>query len=258
MDFTIKSYTKLLKALVSSGYNFDTFKEYLINNKKNKKRIILRHDVDILPENSLRFAKIQSNFGIKGTYYFRAVPVSWNEFIIKEIADLGHEIGYHYENMDICKGNVDKAFDNFKFNLDKLRKIVDVSTICMHGSPRSQYDNRDIWKKYDYTSLGLLGEPYFDINFDKFFYITDTGRRWDGWRSSIRDKVPQQKKWVKEGLVFCNTNEIIEAINNSEFPENIMFTMHPEKWNKFGFVWIKTLIFQSIKNEIKKFLVSKQ
>lgn len=59
----------------------------------------------------------------------------------------------------------------------------------MHGSPRSPYDNKEVWKKYDYRELGILAEPYFDIDFSKVLYLTDTGRRWDGERVSIRDKV---------------------------------------------------------------------
>ena len=56
--------------------------------------------------------------------------------MIKEIADLGHEVGYHYEIMDTDNGNIDEGWDQFRFHLDALRKLVDVQTICMHGSPR--------------------------------------------------------------------------------------------------------------------------
>ncbi|HCY00264.1 MAG TPA: hypothetical protein DG754_09020, partial [Bacteroidales bacterium] len=74
---------------------------------------------------------------------------------------------------------IDAAYQQFCENLDEFRQIADVKTICMHGSPRSKYDNRDIWTKYNYKELGIIGEPYFDLNFDDFFYLTDTGRRWD-------------------------------------------------------------------------------
>jgi hypothetical protein len=78
-------------------------------------------------------------------------------------------------------------------------------------SPRSKYNNRDLWKRYDYRDFGIIGEPYFDVDFDKMFYLTDTGRRWDGWRVSVRDKVPQQAQWIKQGLVFRSTDDIIAA-----------------------------------------------
>lgn len=253
MDFTIKKYTELLTVLIEQGYSFQTFSEFL-KNPKNKV-IILRHDVDLLPQNSLEFAKIQTEMGIKGTYYFRAVPESWDEKIIAEIANLGHEVGYHYENMDVCKGNLSKAWADFRFNLNKLRELVQVKTICMHGSPLSKYDNKDLWSKYNYRKLGIIGEPYFDVNFDEVFYLTDTGRRWDGWKVSVRDKVPQQEEWHKQGKVYHTTSEIISAAKNNQLSDNIMFTMHPERWNQGGFIWLKVLLTQKIKNLIKKYLI---
>ena len=49
--------------------------------------------------NSLRTARIESELGIKGTYYFRMIPESFDDRVIKQIYDLGHEIGYHYEDV---------------------------------------------------------------------------------------------------------------------------------------------------------------
>lgn len=253
MDFRIKQYKQLLRALQLQGYSFQTFAEFI--QKPQLNAIVLRYDVDKLPVNSLRFARIQAEMGVKGSYYFRAVPQSWVDNIIKEIADLGHEVGYHYETMDTSKGNVDKAWDEFKHHLDKLRELVDVKTICMHGSPRSKFDNKAIWKKYDYRTLDIIGEPYYDVNFDKVFYLTDTGRRWDGWKTSVRDKVSQQEKWVKQGLVFHSTNDIIKAVEENSFPDQVMFTVHPQRWHDKRIPWFKELVMQNIKNQIKKILI---
>ena len=253
MDFRIKQYKQLLRALQLQGYSFQTFAEFI--QKPQLNAIVLRYDVDKLPVNSLRFARIQAEMGVKGSYYFRAVPQSWVDNIIKEIADLGHEVGYHYETMDTSEGNVDKAWDEFKHHLDKLRELVDVKTICMHGSPRSKFDNKAIWKKYDYRTLDIIGEPYYDVNFDKVFYLTDTGRRWDGWKTSVRDKVSQQEKWVKQGLVFHSTNDIIKAVEENSFPNQVMFTVHPQRWHDKRIPWFKELVMQNIKNQIKKILI---
>ena len=254
MDFTIKTYTNLINSLLQQGYKFQTFEEFLSSDLK--KVILLRHDVDLLPYNSLRFAEIQAKLGIRGTYYFRAVPESWDESIIKKIEALGHEVGYHYENMDTCNGNLDKAWDDFRYQLDKLRELVDVKTICMHGSPRSKFDNKEIWNKYDYRSLQITGEPYYDVNFDEVFYLTDTGRRWDGWKTSVRDKVLQQKKWIRQGLVYHSTDDIITALNNSQLPNKIMFTMHPQRWTEGWLPWIKEFVLQNLKNQAKKVMIS--
>ncbi len=219
------------------------------------KLIILRHDVDLLPQNSLRFARIQHELGITGSYYFRAVTESWDEDVILEIHGLGHEVGYHYESLTTCNGNIGAAYLDFVTNLERLRTLVPVTTICMHGSPRSPHDSKDLWKHYDYRTIGILGEPYFDLDFNKFFYLTDTGRRWDGWRVSVRDKVPQQDKWVGEGLVFRSSSDIIKAANEGRLPSRIMMTFHPQRWNDKPLPWIKELLWQGVKNVGKRILV---
>jgi len=150
MDFTIKIYTKLLNVLNKQGYSFITFQDYILNKNLPHKFIILRHDVDLKPYKSLAFAKIQNKMGIKGTYFFRIVKKSWNNDIVLQIFKMGHEIGYHYENLSTAKGNIDNAYKDFCENLEKLRKLAPIKTICMHGSPSSPYDSKDIWVKYNY------------------------------------------------------------------------------------------------------------
>ena len=250
MDFTIQEYRKLLYTLKKQGYTFQTFEGFLRN--PGKKVVILRHDVDRLPQNSLQFARIQNELEIVGSYYFRAVPESWEENIILEIAGLGHELGYHYETMDTAKGDVDLAMNQFKMNLEKLRKLVDVNTICMHGSPLSKYDNKEVWEKYNYKEFGIIGEPYYDINFNQVYYLTDTGRKWDGQNVSVRDKV---KTSFKQS--FHTTDQIIKALNYAELPDQIMFTFHPQRWHDNYFLWTNELIVQNIKNNIKKYFFVK-
>ncbi len=65
--------------------------------------MLLRHDVDLLPRNALAMANLEHGTGVVATYYFRAVTESWDEGIIWEIASLGHEVGYHYENLSEIK-----------------------------------------------------------------------------------------------------------------------------------------------------------
>ena len=273
MDFTIITYYQLITWLKNMHYLFKPFGEFINNPEPNS--IILRHDVDLLPFNSLRFAVIQAQLGIKGSYYFRAVSESWDESVIKEIASLGHEVGYHYETMDTAfakfkvkskkykvRSNtkeydelLDLAYDDFCRNLETFRKLYPVTTICMHGSPKSKFDNKAIWDKYDYKSLGIIGEPYFDVNYDEVFYLTDTGRRWDGWKYSVRDKLPQQEKWVKGGLVFHSTQDIIKAIEDKNFPKQAMFTFHPQRWHDKPLPWLKEFVWQNTKNLIKYFII---
>jgi hypothetical protein len=251
LDFTIKIYEELLASLRELDSDFTLFENHQKSN--TEKVIYLRHDVDLLPQNSLQFARIQSKNNITGTYYFRAVPESWDERIIKEIHDLGHEVGYHYECLTTTKGNLESGIKDFEEKLTALRQLVPVNTICMHGSPASPYDSKDLWKTYAYKDFGIIGEPYFDVDFQKVLYLTDTGRRWDGDKVSVRDKVASGFD-----LSFHTTNDIINAANNGMLPDKIMFTFHPQRWTDNPVLWTKELILQNLKNVVKRYYFVKR
>lgn len=268
MDFTIEQYKQLLKTLTSRDYSFQTATDFFEN--PGAKSMILRHDVDDRKLHSLKFAQIQNELNITGTYYFRMVPQSYDEEVIKEIASLGHEIGYHYETMDKANGDVEKAYEIFCKELKQLREIVPVKTICMHGSPLSRYDNRDLWKQYDYRELGIIGEPYFDLDFSQVLYLTDTGRRWDGDKVSIRDKAPEKELKIGEEepstsnlqpstlsseYSFHSTQDIIDACKREELPNQIMFNFHPQRWTDNPLLWTQELVMQNIKNVVKRAIV---
>ena len=119
----------------------------------------------------------------------------------------------------------------------------------MHGSPMSKFDNRHIWKEYNYKDYEIIGEPYFDIDFKKVFYLTDTGRCWNGAKYSIRDLVE-----TNFDDSYTKTDEIINAINLKRIPEKMMFTFHPQRWNDDFFNWSFEFISQSVKNQIKKII----
>lgn len=240
MDFTLTKYGELLKAL--QGYG----------------NINLRHDVDLNPQNSLKTAQLEVTLGWQSTYYFRSAPESWDEAIIRQIAALGHEIGYHYESLTTCNGDIDAAWEDFKYNLARLETVVgkSVTRICMHGSPKSKWDSRDIWKKYDYRSVGVEYEPYLDTDFSKTFYLTDTGRRWDGFKVSVRDRVPEyQDEWERVGLVFHSTDDVIRAIHDGFLPHSVMITTHPQRWNDSFVPWLKELLLQNAKNLVKRLMI---
>lgn len=269
MDFTIMRYKELLGSLKNAGYTFLPYREFLNNNED--KVIVLRHDVDARKLHSLAFARIQNEMGISGTYYFRVVPQSWDEEVIREIAALGHEIGYHYEDIDLAARNSGRpsrelndewlaaeAIKLFEQHLEQFRKIARVDTICMHGSPRSPFDNKMVWNYYNYRDYGIIGEPYFDTDFSKVCYITDTGRRWDGHKVSVRDKAPARGNEGDNpfsGLSFHSTADIIEALHKGTFPDRVMMTFHPQRWTDNLLKWSSELLFQNFKNQIKALLI---
>jgi len=260
IDFTYSVYRLLIENLQRHNYGFLKFNLYTTCSTNYV--VILRHDVDRFPENALRMALLENELGITSTYYFRIIPEVFNEHIIESIASLGHEVGYHYEDVELVlkyrrseisnnklnkKELIDVAYENFCKNLNRMRKIADVKTICMHGSPLSSVDNRYIWHKYNYRELGIIGEPYLDIDWEEFGYLTDTGRRWNSDMTNIRDRVNSRYRFD-----FKKTKDIIN--HTDRLPSKIMLNVHPHRWFEPGIIWYRELLYQNAKNIIKIFL----
>lgn len=265
-DFTPDIYRELLETLMENNYELIRYADYLKNKNHKAKFVILRHDVDAKPENSLKTAQIEHSLGVKATYYFRRPTpgkhrgnaMTEPEYI-RAIVALGHEIGYHYEDLSLCGGDVERASMHFRTWLDYFRQnYYAVETICMHGSPGSKWDNRDLWKHYDYKEFGIIGEPYIDTDFNDVFYLTDTGLCWDGYTISLRDKIPEfQDKWAKQGLTWHTTEQLIDAIRQGLLPNHVMMTTHPQRWTNNSCEWWKERILQNTKNIFKRILLWK-
>ena len=140
-----------------------------------------------------------------------------------------------------------KAYQIFMRKFKYFEKKLDIRTITMHGSPLSRIDNKLLWKKFDYKKLGIICEPYLDIDYSLISYLTDTGRNW-GESVSIRDFVDSSYSYD-----FSSTNDIIKNINL--LTDKVIFTIHPERWTNELIEWINSLITQKLKNSIKFLLL---
>jgi hypothetical protein len=281
-DFTLNMFVLLLESLRKAGYSFLRYEDSLKQPKG--KFVILRHDVDRNPANALLLAILERQSGIAGSYYFRAKRKEKERGNIGEIVRLGHEVGYHYENLSSSHGDMDQAMNTFEQDLAFFRQFYPVSTICMHGSPLSKHDNRFLWAFHNYHSFDIVAEPYFDLDITNTLYISDTGRRWDS-KASIRDTpgiktgntlIPEWDKWsvipseksmlrIKPGtgalydsFSFHGTEDIIEALSAGKMPDKIMINIHPQRWHNNYFKWLTELVLQNLKNIVKRMMKNKK
>ncbi|MBP5318695.1 MAG: hypothetical protein J6Y77_04775, partial [Paludibacteraceae bacterium] len=235
-DFSHTAYRQLLEALQQAGYRFLTFGQYLQAKASGsalpEKYVMLRHDVDQCANDSTKISNIEYSQNVRASYFYRAWILDDPRELLA-VKAVGHEIGYHYEDLVTAEGDLERAIGYFEQHLNKLRLYADVSTICMHGSPRSKYDSKALWQRYDYHDYGLQGEPYFDLDLSQVCYLTDTGGRWDGYRFSVRDKMPDryQHDWESRGWRYHSTFDLIAAIRQGSFPPHVMLTTHPQRWS---------------------------
>ena len=222
MDFTIHKFRSLSET-VALSYPTVTMAEYFQGQHPDK-FVIMRHDVDRMPGNALATAKIEHELGIRSTYYFRAIKSVFKPDIMKQIEDMGHEVGYHYEDLSVANGNHEKAIQLFTSNLERFREVCDIKTICMHGRPLSKYDNREMWKKYDLKDFSILGEAYLSVG-KGLNYLSDTGRSWNS-KNNLRDHLASSNISVSAKT----THDLIGLIQSKELNNYYLLT-HPERWS---------------------------
>lgn len=141
--FNLDQYKQILEN--ASAYNY-TFSNYKGNHDK---MIILRHDIDVSPKLALEMAKIEFDLGIKSIYFFMVRSPFYNLFsrandsIVREIIDMGHHIGLHFDEGYYSKNlDLQTLIDE---EIDILEKCfsINIDTVSFH-QPSQKIINNEI------------------------------------------------------------------------------------------------------------------
>ena len=98
----------------------------ILSQNSNSKWISIKHDVETNVYKALQLAKIEHKHNIKATYYVQADLLDNNFKLLQEIQLLGHEVTYHYDVLDANNGSFINAMKDFKNNLSKFLKNMDL------------------------------------------------------------------------------------------------------------------------------------
>ncbi len=222
MAHPLVAYSKLIERLLEKGYRAGPVRDYFAGIEPPY--LFLRHDVDRLTFRAVDMAEAEAALGVHGSYYFRCdARMRFDERAIRRTAELGHEIGFHYETVVRMKGRAGDVFERFNQELAALRRIAPVKTATAHGSPLAKLSNMGYTRSLDLAQFGLLGDPAVSIDFSRTLYITDTGgtygsghnyRDWSDGRNLTRPMSPTQlAAWLEPA------NEPLAVLSS-----------HPERW----------------------------
>lgn len=209
---------------------------------------LMRHDVDRRAGNALNTSRIEWELGIRATYYFRMNRNVFKPELIKDIEDMKHEVGYHYEVFGKANGDHKKAIGLFEHELSDFRQVCNVRTICMHGNPLSKFGELDLWKSYDFRDFGIIGEAYLSTG-KEIAYFSDTGRSWNS-KNNLRDFMPGSG--VES--IARNTDDMIRLISSKRINRLYILT-HPERWGN-GINWGFNYLIDLTLNTGKKIVVA--
>lgn len=219
-NFSLEHYFETLKIAKSQGYLLQTVSESRLLTKHA--RIILRHDVDFIPEYALKMAKAEHENDIHSTYYILLRDDYYNPLskrnikIIQEINDMGHEIGLHYDSRFATTNS------KLEHELTILSDLIGrrIESIAAHTPNEIK---RLTGKNYLEDEINLEKLNVIESKSVDAKYISDSGRQW------------------REG---CMCQHIGKHKNEHDGLRDLQILTHPFWWADNS---------QSIKSELEKF-----
>ena len=140
--------------------------------------LLIRHDIDFSIELALKVAKIESQIGLRSTFFVRFDAKYYNPFFIPhlemlhEIKSMGHELGLHYS---VYPGST---------GLDPTEHVMTQKNTLEHllnapvesGAPHEP--SRTIQNSKNPLADLFKVDAYSDQLMSQFKYISDSGGRW--------------------------------------------------------------------------------
>ena len=174
-NFTLKHYEEICNIIAKSQYKICFF-----NNGSSDYRniLILRHDVDLSLEQSVKIAKIENKYNINSTFFIWLRSPFYNIFekkytdTIYNIIKLGHQIGLHFDE-SVYKIENEKELNKFiekEKNLIKTYFDINIYAVSMHR-PSKWLLNNDV-------KLNKYVNTYEKRFFKDFKYFSDSRRQW--------------------------------------------------------------------------------
>jgi hypothetical protein len=148
--------------------------------KEDTPYLVLRHDVDLSLVAALKMAKTEHKIGIRSSYFILLSSNNYNCFngesisIIRQICELGHEIGLHYDTRQYkCYAHND--IYGLKLELQVLESIIGrkVHSISSHAP------------KGPNSFLELSGYVNADNSKSRDIYVHDSRKLWTAVSLSI-------------------------------------------------------------------------
>jgi hypothetical protein len=250
MNFVYRKWKKFCVGLREAG--FQSLRADQINGS-TANYIVLKHDVETNVKRAYDIACIEHEAGHCGSYYVQAYLLKQdrNIALLQKMQEMGHEISYHYDVMDSCKGNLDLAIEEFEKN-----KILFEScgfllrTVCQHGNPiveRVGYtSNRDFFRSERvrnlYPDISDIMVNYKRDRATEYQYFSDAGRCFKCIYDPINNDVVDTSE---KDIAYSDLDELLCYLGTEG---HYMVSIHPHRWTKSSLLYImKACLFRCVR-----------
>ncbi len=250
MIFTYKKWDAFCAKLQKSGY---TSIPACRVKPDSGNYLVLKHDVETNVASAYRMAQIEHKYGHCGSYYVQAYLLdnAENVKLLQKMQQMGHEISYHYDVMDSCKGDLEAAVTEFEKNRCAFEKNgFTCVTVCQHGNPvveRVGYtSNRDFFRsarvQEQYPNMADIMVNYPEKYETSYLYFSDAGRMFKRIYDPINNDVVNSDD---KNIPYKDLNELFDGLSRED--GNIIST-HPHRWTGSVVKYvIKSAIFKTVK-----------
>lgn len=222
--FTHAAYADLVDALDDGGYETLTVREYLSAGRLPERFVVLRHDVDRKPRRAETMARLEADLGVSSSYYFH--PSAFRETRAERIAGLGHEVGYHYDDVATARGDLRTARALFANNLRVFRRACDVDTVSPHAAALAPHDNTSLWERGpSFEELDLLGDADRSVDYVDLTFLSDAGR-------TFRERPADRARSLgeRDQTATADTVDGLAAQFREGDIERACLLTHPRRW----------------------------
>ena len=173
IEFSPSGYRGLIEGIRNHGYDFAPMANAFACNGR---LVILRHDVDFSVEYALKMARLESEAGVRSTYFFMITCEHYNIFsplnreALIEISALGHEIGLHWDSRFLPE----QAGQQADFFRAQVRMLSSITGNAVRSA--SQHIPTDT-PAFDISPFIEINAYSKRIN-DRYSYVSDSSMVW--------------------------------------------------------------------------------
>jgi hypothetical protein len=176
-EFNYGDYRRLINTL-KEDYSFTCFSDVKFSNVPIKRKILLRHDIDLSLEKALEMAEIENDLGVSAIYFLYLRSPFYNIFSVKEekiiqrIIALKHNIGLHFDFAKYDDLSISEMSLQIKREVEFMQNFYNIKldSVSFHRPLPLEY-----FSKLELADFPHVFEPVFVNNFK---YLADSRGVW--------------------------------------------------------------------------------